>query len=114
MFPPVYRIWHNRIQCIACPVLELDSHAGQNHHSNRGYHVSTKLHGPRANWVQTRDPAWRSGERLTARPLLPLLLFIDVTLIAVHVWLWSRGQLSGEFNIELDASIPEWFNYLNG
>ena len=50
--------------------------------------------------------------RFGARSLLPLLLFIDITFIAVHLWLWSRGQLNTQLNIEADGSFPELFNYL--
>ena len=50
--------------------------------------------------------------RIRGRPLLSLLLLIDITFIAVHLWLWSRGQLSTQLNIESDGSIPELFNYL--
>ena len=50
--------------------------------------------------------------RIRGQPLLSLLLFIDITFIAVHLWLWSRGQLSTQLSIESDGSIPEIFNYL--
>jgi len=35
-----------------------------------------------------------------------------MTFIAVHVWLWSQGQLPRQLDIEVDGSIPEMFNYL--
>ena len=72
-----------------------------------------RIQGPSANWVQAQDATWRRGvERLRASPLLSLLLLIDITFIAVHLWLWSRGQLSVQLDIEVDGSIPEFFNYL--
>lgn len=62
---------------------------------------------------QSYDFIWRWCEtRVGSRPLLSLLLLIDITFIAVHLWLWSRGQLSAQLNVEVDGSIPEMFNYL--
>jgi hypothetical protein len=62
---------------------------------------------------QSYDFIWRWCEMRTgSRPLLSLLLLVDITFIAVHLWLWSRGQLSTQLNIEADGSIPEMFNYL--
>ena len=55
----------------------------------------------------------RIGRYFEARPLLVLLLLIDIILIALHVWLWSEGRLSPRFSIAQDDGLPEWFNYLN-
>lgn len=50
--------------------------------------------------------------RLGGGSLLSLLLLVDITLIVVHIWLWSRGIPHPYLHIEVDGSVPEWFNYL--
>lgn len=48
----------------------------------------------------------------SSRPLFALLLAIDLIFVALHVWLWSHDQLPDRFNVEVDGSIPERFQYL--
>jgi hypothetical protein len=45
------------------------------------------------------------------QPLLLLLLTIDLGFIIAHVWFWSRGRLPGNWNLGLDGSFPEKFQY---
>jgi hypothetical protein len=52
--------------------------------------------------------------RLGGGSLLSLLLFVDVTLITVQIWLLFRGIPHPYLHIEVDGSIPEWFNHLKG
>ncbi len=47
-----------------------------------------------------------------ARPGLLLLLGIDGLFVALHLWLWAHGKLAPQFNVEVDGSVPEMFNYL--
>jgi hypothetical protein len=47
-----------------------------------------------------------------ARPLLLILLVVDFILIAIHVWLWSRGNLPLEFHLGRQVSYAERFQYL--
>jgi hypothetical protein len=59
------------------------------------------------------DPIWRYCKtRVEERTLLTILLLVDIILVAVHIWLWAQGQRYFAFNIEVDRSIPEAFNYL--
>jgi hypothetical protein len=46
--------------------------------------------------------------------LLAVLLLTDSILIGAHVWLWYTGQLGAvpQLNIEMQGSVPEYFNYL--
>lgn len=53
-----------------------------------------------------------AGRYVLSRPLLALLLAVDFTFIVIHVWLWSHGQPLGQFDVELDRSFPERFQYL--
>lgn len=50
--------------------------------------------------------------RVLDRPLLSLLLLVDLSFVAIHLWLWARGQHSPQLNIEKNGGIPELFNYL--
>src|SRR5262245_3454199 len=52
------------------------------------------------------------GRLIASRPLLALLLAIDFIFVVIHVWLWSQGKPLGQFDVELDRSIPEHFQYL--
>jgi hypothetical protein len=54
----------------------------------------------------------RGAHYFLARPLLLLLLGVDLIFIGIHVWLWSRGDLPWEFNLGRQASYPEIFQYL--
>jgi hypothetical protein len=52
------------------------------------------------------------GRLIASRPLLALLITIDFIFVVIHVWLWSEGKPLGQFDVELDRSIPEHFQYL--
>jgi hypothetical protein len=45
------------------------------------------------------------------RPLLLLLLAVDLAFIVVHVWFWFRGGVPDKWNLGLDGSFPEKFQY---
>jgi hypothetical protein len=47
-----------------------------------------------------------------SRIVLILLLAGDAAFIALHILLWSRGQLTPWLNVEADGSLPECFQYL--
>jgi hypothetical protein len=46
------------------------------------------------------------------QPLLILLLAVDLAFIVVHVWFWSRGRVPENWNLGLDGSFPEKFQYV--
>jgi hypothetical protein len=52
------------------------------------------------------------GRHLASRPLLALLIAIDIVFIAIHAWFASRGALPPALNVETDGGIPEYFQYL--
>ena len=54
----------------------------------------------------------RVADYFRARPLLLILLSVDFLFIAIHVWLWSRGNVPWEFHLGRQAGYPEQFQYL--
>ncbi len=45
------------------------------------------------------------------QPLLLLLLAVDLAFLVAHVWFWSRGKVPNAWNLQLDRSLPEQFQY---
>ena len=51
------------------------------------------------------------ARRFFTQPLLLLLLAVDLAFLVAHVWFWSRGRVPDDWNLGLDRSLPEQFQY---
>jgi hypothetical protein len=49
----------------------------------------------------------RVARYFSARPLLLVLLTADFVFIAIHVWLWSQGDVPWDLSLSRPGSTPE-------